>query len=48
MALLAPLIGLLILNSNRCRERRQTSVDIRHKREAIIASLKQQGRWKWW
>ena len=48
MALLAPVIGLLILNSNRYRELRQTSVDIRHKREAIIATLKKQGRWKWW
>nr|WP_276544322.1 hypothetical protein [Pseudomonas grimontii] len=48
MSLLCPLIGLLILNSNRCRELRQKSVELRHKRLAIIATLKQQGRWKWW
>lgn len=48
MTLLAPLIGLLILNSNRCRELRHKMVDVRHKREAIIATLKKQGRWKWW
>ncbi|AUG08842.1 hypothetical protein [Pseudomonas sp. S09G 359] len=48
ITLLAPLLGLLILNSNRCRELRRKSVEIRHKREAIIATLKQQGRWKWW
>ena len=48
LALLGPLVGLLILNSNRCRELRQKSVELRHKREAIIATLKQQGRWKWW
>lgn len=48
IALLAPLIGLLILNSNRCRELRHKMVEIRHKREAVIATLKQQGRWKWW
>ena len=48
MALLSPLIGLLILNSKRCRELRHKMVEIRHKREAIIATLKKQGRWKWW
>ena len=48
MSLLSPLIGLLILNSNRCRELRHKMVEIRHKREDIIASLKKQGRWKWW
>ncbi len=48
MALLAPLIGLLILNSSRCRELRQKSVELRHQRETIIATLKQQGRWKRW
>lgn len=48
MTLVAPLVGLLILNSNRCRELRQKSVELRHKREAIIATLKQQSRWKWW
>lgn len=48
ITLFAPLLGLLILNSNRCRELRRKSVEIRHKREAIIATLKQQGRWKWW
>ncbi|WP_460949606.1 hypothetical protein AB6N16_19660 [Pseudomonas marginalis] len=48
MAILGPLIGLLILNCNRCRELRQKSVEIRHKRQAIIATLKKQGRWKWW
>jgi len=48
MALLSPLIGLLILNSKRCRELRHTMLEIRHKREAIIATLKKQGRWKWW
>ncbi len=48
ITLLAPLLGLLILNSNRCRELRQKSVEIRQKREAIIATLKQQGRWKLW
>lgn len=48
LALLGPLVGLLILNSNRCREMRQKSVELRHKRQAIIADLEQQGRWKWW
>ena len=48
MALLRPLIGLLILNSKRCRELRHKMVEIRHKREAIISTLKKQGRWKWW
>jgi hypothetical protein len=48
MALLGPLVGLLILNSNRCREMRQKMLEIRHKREAIIATLKEQGKWKWW
>jgi hypothetical protein len=48
MALLSPLIGLLILNSNRCRELRHKMVEIRHKREAIIATLKKKGRWKGW
>lgn len=48
ITLLVPLFGLLILNSNRCRELRHTMVEIRHKREAIIATLKKQGRWKWW
>lgn len=47
-ALLCPLIGLLILNSHRCRELRHKMVEIRHKREAIIATLKKQGRWKGW
>lgn len=44
MALLSP----LILNSKRCRELRHKMLEIRHKREAIIATLKKQGRWKWW
>ncbi|WP_339427885.1 MULTISPECIES: hypothetical protein [unclassified Pseudomonas] len=48
MSLLGPLIGLLILNSNRCRELHHKMVEIRHKREAIIITLKQQGKWKWW
>jgi hypothetical protein len=48
MSLLSPLIGLLILNSNRCRELRQKMVEIRHKREDIIVTLKKQGRWKGW
>lgn len=48
MALLSPLIGLLVLNSNRSRELRHKMVETRHKREAIIATLKKQGRWKWW
>ncbi|MFB3303965.1 hypothetical protein [Pseudomonas sp. AMR01] len=47
-ALLNPLIGLLILNSNRCREMRHKMVEIRQKRQDIIATLKKQGRWKWW
>jgi hypothetical protein len=38
----------LILNSHRCRELRHKLVEIRHKREAVIATLKKQGRWKWW
>ncbi len=46
MSLISPLLGLLILNSNRCRDLRDKMVEIRHKREAIIATLKQQGRWK--
>lgn len=48
LTLLGPLTGLLILNSNRCRELRHKMVEIRHKREAIITALKSQGRWKWW
>ena len=48
MALLSPLTGLLILNSNRCRELRHKRLEIRHKREDIIATLKKQGKWKWW
>lgn len=48
MSLLSPLTGLLILNSNRCRELRHKMVEIRHERENIIATLKKQGRWKWW
>lgn len=48
MSLLSPLTGLLILNSHRCRELRHKMVELRHKREAIIATLKKQGRWKWW
>lgn len=48
MTLLSPLIGLMILNSNRCRELRQKAVELRQKREDIIATLKKQGRWKWW
>ncbi|CRM16041.1 MULTISPECIES: hypothetical protein [Pseudomonas] len=48
MSLLSPLTGLLILNSNRCRELRHKMVEIRRKREDIIATLKKQGRWKWW
>ncbi|WP_083374554.1 hypothetical protein [Pseudomonas costantinii] len=48
MALLSSLIGLLILNSNRCREMRHKMVEIRKKRQDIIAPLKKQGRWKWW
>lgn len=48
LTLLGPLIGLLILNSNRCRELRQKSLELRHKREHIIATLKKQGKWKWW
>ena len=47
MTLLGPLTGLLILNSHRCRELRHKMVEIRHKREAIIATLKKQSRWKW-
>ena len=46
MSLLAPLIGLLILNSKRSRELCQKMVEVRHKREEIIATLKKQGRWK--
>ncbi|MDQ0653540.1 hypothetical protein [Pseudomonas cedrina] len=48
MSLLGPLIGLLILNSSRCRELRHQMIEIRHKREARIITLKQQGQWKWW
>ncbi|TFY90696.1 hypothetical protein DYL61_20010 [Pseudomonas nabeulensis] len=46
MALLSPLTGLLVLNSPRCRELRYKMLEIRHKREDTIATLKQQGRWK--
>lgn len=48
MALLSPLIGLLILNSNRCRELRHKMVELRHKREHITTTLKKQGKGKWW
>ncbi len=48
MALLGPLIGLFILNSSRCREMRHTMVQVRRKREDIIATLKKQGKWKGW
>lgn len=46
MSLLSPLIGLLILNSHRCRELRHKMVEIRQKREGIILTLNKQGRWK--
>lgn len=46
MTLLAPLIGLLILNCNRCHELRRTAVEIRHTREAAIAARKKHGHWK--
>lgn len=48
MAVLGPLVGLLILNSNRCREMRKKMVEIRHERDERVASLKKQGKWKWW
>ncbi|WP_455883688.1 hypothetical protein [Pseudomonas putida] len=48
MSLISPLLGLLTLNSNRCRELRQKSLELRHNRQGIIATMKQQGRWKWW
>lgn len=48
MALLSPLTGLLVLNSPRCRELRHKMLEVRHKREAIITTLKEQGRWKGW
>ena len=48
LSLLSPLIGLLCLNSNRQREMRREMVELRHQRETIIATLKQQGRWKRW
>jgi hypothetical protein len=41
IALLSPLVGLLILNSHRCRELRQKSHELRLKRQAITAILKQ-------
>ncbi|MFN3357126.1 MAG: hypothetical protein ACK418_14100 [Pseudomonas sp.] len=40
LALLSPLVGLLILNSHRCRELRQKSHELRLKRQAITAMLK--------
>ncbi|MFJ4133826.1 hypothetical protein [Pseudomonas cyclaminis] len=48
LALLSPLIGLLCLNSKRQRQMRREMLEIRHKRKGVIATLKQQGRWKWW
>ena len=48
LALLSPLIGLLCLNSKRQRQMRREMLEIRHKRNGVIAPLKQQGRWKWW
>lgn len=48
LSLLSPLIGLLSLNSRRQREMRRKMLEIRHERQAIIATLKQQGKWKWW
>jgi hypothetical protein len=48
LAVLSPLIGLLFLNSQRQREMRRTLLELRHKREHIIATLKKQGKWKWW
>ena len=48
LALLSPLTGLLCLNSKRQREMRRTMEEMRHKREAITATLKKQGRWKGW
>ncbi|MCM2377970.1 MULTISPECIES: hypothetical protein [Pseudomonas fluorescens group] len=47
-ALLSPLTGLLCLNSNRQREMRREMLEIRHKRNGVIATLKKQGRWKRW
>ncbi|WP_252193586.1 hypothetical protein [Pseudomonas sp. TAE6080] len=48
MALVGPLAGLLILNSNRCKEMRKKMVEIRNKREEKVVTLKKQGKWKWW
>lgn len=48
MALVGPLAGLLILNSNRCKEMRKKMVEIRNKREERVVTLKKQGKWKWW
>lgn len=49
LTLLSPLTGLLCLNSNRQREMRREMLEIRHKRNGVIAApLKKQGRWKWW
>ncbi|MGA8136409.1 MULTISPECIES: hypothetical protein [Pseudomonas] len=40
LAVFAPLIGLLLLNSKRHREMRSKLVDIRHQREALKNALK--------
>ncbi len=40
LSLLFPLLGLLLLNSRRHREMRQKLVEIRHLRQAVIASRK--------
>ncbi|MGQ7858051.1 hypothetical protein ACUN0G_01800 [Pseudomonas sp. 32A] len=39
-AVLFPLLGLLLLNSNRHREMRQKLLEVRHLREAVIAKHK--------
>ena len=39
-AVLFPLLGLLLLNSNRHREMRQRLLEIRHLRQAVIAARK--------
>ncbi|WP_371318751.1 hypothetical protein [Pseudomonas gingeri] len=40
LAVLFPLLGLLLLNSQRHREMRSKLVDIRHQREALKQALK--------
>ncbi|WP_017737041.1 hypothetical protein [Pseudomonas sp. CBZ-4] len=48
LAVLSPLIGLLFINGKRQREMRGMMLELRHKREHIVSTLKKQGKWHGW